>query len=137
MQLQSRDGAKNGKHTWVASVKNIGLASYISMQLFEHISRNQFRAILRRMMFLGTYTFAHLSSDQFLRHLPGTHQLSPDGNHLYIDLEAVPVFEQYGNTRVSIRLRDAIKALTQARRKSGRKAGNKASAGSGSEADEE
>ncbi len=100
----------------MSSCDNIGLVSYISVQVYEHVHRTQFRAILRRMSLLQTFTFAHLSSDEFFCLVPGDHRLSADGRRLELDESALAFFEQFERLDVVANAREAVKSLKKARR---------------------
>lgn len=77
-------GGKLVTHGWVPQVTNLGLVSYVVVQLYEH-SLEIFRAILDKNLRFWTFAFAHLSADCILCRLPGTATLSADKKTLRLD----------------------------------------------------
>ena len=116
LQVFYREAGKNGKHCWASSCDNVGLVSYMSVQVYEHVHHAQFRAVLRRMAPFQTYTFVHVSADEFLCLLPGNHRLSPDGRSLGLDEHTIPFFEQFERPDVVQKTSEAVKLLKKARR---------------------
>ncbi|KAJ2967050.1 hypothetical protein NUW54_g13626 [Trametes sanguinea] len=135
LAIYNRDGSKNGTHSWSASIDNIGLASYIAVQVYELVHGVQFRAILRRMAPFQTLTFALISSDAFLRVLPGAHSLSTDRKTLILDRSALPVLHELMSPTVVPKVAHAVKELGKLRRKSKKVALLGDDAGSGFEDD--
>ena len=43
LSIYAKSGGKNGKHGWVPQIASITSASNLSVQLFQHMFRNQFR----------------------------------------------------------------------------------------------
>ncbi|PSR82258.1 hypothetical protein PHLCEN_2v6105 [Hermanssonia centrifuga] len=120
-----RNGAKNGTHAWVADTKNIGLVSYLVMQVYEPAFLTKFRAVHQRVAALQTYSFLHVSSDHFLRTLPGTQTLSTDGRTMELNQDAYAVFQGLDTTRAKSAINAAVKLLDQARRKGNKGTTNK------------
>ncbi|KAI0664773.1 hypothetical protein C8Q70DRAFT_904467 [Cubamyces menziesii] len=122
LAVYSRDGGKNGKHSWRPSVDHIGLVSYVAIQVYEPIHSTQFRAILRRMAPYQTFTFALISADLFLRVLPGEHTLSADRRTLTLDTSVLDALQRLQQPTTLTNLSLAIKELGKLRRKSGQAA---------------
>lgn len=104
-------------HSWVASAANIGLVSYVCVQLYEQFINGQFRGILHTMAAHQTFSFAHLSSDCVLTLLPGSQTLSDDKKMLIIDRVALDTYMDFRSPQMLPRILDAVKTLIKARRK--------------------
>ncbi|THH16626.1 hypothetical protein EUX98_g9272 [Antrodiella citrinella] len=115
--LFSRGGGKTGVHSWYASLDNIGLLSYASVQIYEPSAGQpgKFRAIHRRSSTLQCYTFAHLPSDAFLRLLPGVQTLSQDQKILHLNRSSGIIYNTYAGDTQNIN--SAVTSLMKARRK--------------------
>ncbi|KAI0363681.1 hypothetical protein BV20DRAFT_957785 [Pilatotrama ljubarskyi] len=111
LAIYTRDGSKNGKHCWRADCDNIGLVSYISVQLYEPMHHTQYRANLQRMSALQTFTFAHLRANHFLCILPGDHRLSRDGRYLTVDPQNAALLQELQQPSILVNLGLAVKAL--------------------------
>ncbi|KAH9896485.1 hypothetical protein C8Q73DRAFT_642433, partial [Cubamyces lactineus] len=138
LAVYSQEGGKNGKHAWCSRITHIGHASYIAVQLYEHVHANHFRAIPRRLAPLQTFAFALVSGECFLRLLPGNHQFSADRRTLTLDInpDTLLLLTQLQKPDVLGRLAVATKALRNLRRKSrGRKHDMDGGEDSGSEDD--
>ncbi|CDO73700.1 hypothetical protein BN946_scf185015.g28 [Trametes cinnabarina] len=118
LAVYCRDGSKGGKHVWRESVDKIGLVSYLAVQVYEPVHGVQFRGILRRMAPFQTLTFALISSDVFLRLLPGTHSLSLDQKSLTLDSSLLPALQRFTSPAAVSKIILAVNALSKARRKS-------------------
>ena len=82
-----KSGAKNGKHGWVPHIASITSASNISVQLFQHMFRNQFRIAYSPDTSSHSHTlsisrFALLQSTSFLFTLTSTPKLSQSALHI-------------------------------------------------------
>lgn len=75
---------KSAPHAWQSHTQQLGAVSYLAVQVYEHLHRQTFRAILQCTSALQVFTFSHLLPDHFLRLLPGTVQISPDSRTLEI-----------------------------------------------------
>lgn len=117
LTLYTRGGGKTAVNSWVASVANIGLISYVCVQLFEQVLHRQFRGILHSMAAHQTLSFAHLSSDCIITRLPGTQVLSDDKRTLTVDQVTLTTYLQLHDPTTHRRILDSVKILIKARRK--------------------
>ena len=81
LSIYAKSGTKNGKHGWVPHITSIISASNISVQLFQHMFRNQFRIAYSLDTSSHGHTlsishFALLQSTSFLFTLTCTPKLS-------------------------------------------------------------
>ncbi|KAI0671447.1 hypothetical protein C8Q78DRAFT_1028953 [Trametes maxima] len=116
LAIYTRDGSKSGAHCWRATCDHIGLVSYIAVQIYEQLHGLEFRAILRKMAIFQTFSFAHLSADQFLCVLPGTHHLSMDRRTLTLDNANLPLLQSLIQPSVISSLSLVLKDLKRHRR---------------------
>lgn len=104
-------------HAWHENAKNIGLVSYIVMQVYEPAFSKKFRAVHRHIAALQTFSFLHVPSDHFLRMLPTPQNLSADGRSLELDEESHAVFQDLDSPRSKAAILASILLLGKARRK--------------------
>jgi hypothetical protein len=109
LTLYSQGGGKNAAHAWQEETRSIGAISYLGVQVFEPAFRSRFRAIHSDATALQLYTFAHLSSDFFLRILPGSQTLSQDLRTLELNISAYEIYDAY--SRYLLQLLAAVKCL--------------------------
>ncbi|TFK78630.1 hypothetical protein K466DRAFT_507008, partial [Polyporus arcularius HHB13444] len=133
-QIFYREAGKNGKNCWASSADNLGLISYISMQLYDYVGRGQCRAIFGKLASFQTMTFAHLSPDHLLCVLPGQHRLTANRQNLTLDESALTLFEQYQRPSVVHQIANAVKALKTPSR--GKKKSGKDGDGSGTDGED-
>jgi hypothetical protein len=119
LALYSQSGGKGATHSWQSHSEKLGAISYMAVQVYEPLHRHTFRAILQRAVALQTSTFAHISSDLFLRLLPGMVLLSPDKRSLEVDTSGYAAFTELEKHSQKILL--ATKALATARKRGNRK----------------
>lgn len=117
-------GGKSVTHGWVPQVTNLGLVSYVVVQLYEHSRENVFRAILDKNLRFRTFAFAHLSADCILRRLPGAATLSADKKTLTVDMEATHIFLRYAaQPLIESRVLKAVQELVKSRRQAAKRSG--------------
>ncbi|KAI0825548.1 hypothetical protein BC629DRAFT_1586451 [Irpex lacteus] len=117
-------GGKSVTHGWTKSVANIGLASYIVVQLFQYSYENRFRSDIDKHAQLRTPAFAHVSVDCILRRLAGTAEISRDKKTLIADSAILRTFLEYSTPSVQSRVVEAVKELVKGRRQAAKRAGN-------------
>ncbi|KAH9855569.1 hypothetical protein C2E23DRAFT_813848 [Lenzites betulinus] len=116
LAFYSRSGGKAGAHAWQASSRNIGLVSYIVVQVYEHTVARRFRAIHGDLAFLQVTRFLHLPSNQFLLWLdPQAAQLSPDSRVLELNPASFGLYQDL--EQAVPRLSASVKDLNSTRRK--------------------
>ena len=78
LSIYAKSGGKNGRHGWVPHIASISSASNISVQLFQHMFRNQFRITHSpdASSPISISRFALLQSTSFLFTLTSTPKLS-------------------------------------------------------------
>ena len=71
-------------HAWQSHTQQLGTVLYLVVQIYEHLHRQTFQAILQCTSALQVFTFSCLLPDNFLRLLPGTVKVGPDNRTLEI-----------------------------------------------------
>ncbi|EED77126.1 predicted protein [Postia placenta Mad-698-R] len=99
--------------------------------LYEQAHQTRFRAILQDVAILQCFSFAHMSSDQFLCRLPGSHHITTDGRTLELDNAAFATFAALSTPSCLSRIVTAVKMLGTARKKAKKVATSKAKAANG------
>ncbi|KAH7904198.1 hypothetical protein BJ138DRAFT_1240158 [Hygrophoropsis aurantiaca] len=77
--LYTKGAGKNGKHSAVLQVDTITAISYVGVQLFQQLFRQQFRAIPEATALFQCHQFAHLPSMAFLCVLVQSLKITPTG----------------------------------------------------------
>ena len=72
----SKTGGTNGKHAAKPAVESIAAASYIDVQIYEHIMASQFWTIPEATSLLQTVQYAKIRSHKFLCIIQGMPNIS-------------------------------------------------------------
>ncbi|EIW58922.1 uncharacterized protein TRAVEDRAFT_107681, partial [Trametes versicolor FP-101664 SS1] len=116
LAIFSRTGGKARAHAWQTNSSNIGLVSYVLVQIYESTLPGRFRAIHGDLAFLQVSRFVHLPSDQFLLRLdPSSTLLGPDARMLELDSASYRIFQTLESAIQ--KLATSIKTLNSAKRK--------------------
>ena len=121
LAFYSQIGGKSGAHAWQSHSQQLGAVSYlqVAVQVYEHLHRQTFRAILQCTSALQIFTSSHLLLDHFLRLLPGTVQVSPDNRTLEICQLGYDAFIELD--RITPKIITATNALIAARKRGNKK----------------
>lgn len=112
----TRSGAKASNHGWIAAAENIGMVSYVVVQLYEEMYGPRFTGVIRETEQFRTLAFAHLSSDCVLQRLSGKYELTEDRQLLTIAATDIGTVKTFGNPGVIKTVLRGVQALIKARR---------------------
>jgi hypothetical protein len=118
LAMMSQTGGKGTAHLWCHDCANIGLLSYLAVQVYEPSFQHHFRAVHLSMAGLQTYSFSLVESEHFLMLLPaGSVTTHVDGRDLLLSPNAYTIFSELNVPSVLARLNVAVQGLDKARRK--------------------
>ena len=84
ISIYTKNNGKNVKHAWASDAENICAISYLGIQVFEHMHRQQFRAVPQDLTFLQAKRFVLLHPSAFLCTLNHEPRFLMEGSNLII-----------------------------------------------------
>ncbi|KIM79928.1 hypothetical protein PILCRDRAFT_73649 [Piloderma croceum F 1598] len=91
--LYAKTGGKNGKHMAITDSSNVSTASYIGVQVFEHMYSGLFRVIPEATALFFTKRFALLQPISFLCLLSSLPDTATNSNHLELARVDLTLFQ--------------------------------------------
>ncbi|KAJ7211725.1 hypothetical protein GGX14DRAFT_362431, partial [Mycena pura] len=114
--MYTRGGGKAGAHSILPICDNIGVPSYLLVQIFEQNYRRQFRQTRQKDMQLGIKHFAHITSASFLAQIPDPN-IKASSINIDVGPAAYEIFQALHNEREKIG--SAVATLNTVWRKGG------------------